>query len=164
MWREWSASRSTRITGSQRRRYPLKRRFGGRATLDDLEERELSAPAEIQTPDRPSCSLVAVPWSFPPIFSTSHSFILGGCGAMVLSALYRHPTVTWIFSRPRGPAAPGGPGPPHRCFTITLGRAPLDEWPAHRRDPCMTALNTYKSKTSMPSAGFEPAIHARERP
>jgi len=57
--------------------------------------------------------------------------------------------------------APSLPGPSHyRGFTIrhtTLGRTPLDEWSARRRDP-LTAHNTLKRLTSKPPAGFEPAI------
>ena len=43
-----------------------------------------------------------------------------------------------------------GQGPPHyRSFTITLrqttlGRTPLDEWSAHRRELYLTAHNTHK--------------------
>jgi hypothetical protein len=64
--------------------------------------------------------------------------------------------------------SPSGPGPPHsRGFTITLrhttlGRTPLDQWPARRRDLYLTTLN--KRQTSMPPAGFEPAIPTSERP
>jgi hypothetical protein len=72
-----------------------------------------------------------------------------------------------ITAPPHGARAPSGPGPPHyRCFTITLrhitfGRTPLDEWSARRRDLYLT---THNRQTSMPSAGFEPAIPASERP
>ena len=65
-------------------------------------------------------------------------------------------------------AAPSGPGPPHcRGFTITLrhntlGRTPLDEWRARRRDLYLTTLN--KRQTSMPPTGSEPAVPASERP
>ena len=47
---------------------------------------------------------------------------------------------------------------------ITLGRTPLDEWSARRRDLCLTTHNTHKRQTSMPPAGFEPAIPASEWP
>jgi hypothetical protein len=66
--------------------------------------------------------------------------------------------------------APSGPGPPdYRGFTITLrhttlGRTPLDEWPARRRDLYLTTHNTHKRQTSMPPVGFEPTITASERP
>jgi hypothetical protein len=66
--------------------------------------------------------------------------------------------------------ASSGPGSLHyRGFTITLryitvGRTPLDEWSARRRDLYLTTYNTYKRQTSMPPAVFEPAIPASERP
>jgi hypothetical protein len=46
----------------------------------------------------------------------------------------------------------------------TLGRTPLDEGPARRRDPYLTSHNTHKRQTSMPPVGFEPAILVSERP
>ena len=66
--------------------------------------------------------------------------------------------------------APSGPRPPHYPgFTITLrhttlGRTPLDEWSARRRDLYLTKHNAHKRLTSMPPAGFEPKIPASERP
>ena len=62
-----------------------------------------------------------------------------------------------------------GPGPPHYrgfAFTFrhaTLGRIPLEEWSARRRDLYLTTHNTHKRQTSMPAAGFECAIQASER-
>ena len=46
----------------------------------------------------------------------------------------------------------------------TLGRTPLDESSAHRRDPYLTTHNTNNRQTSMPPARFEPAFPAIERP
>jgi hypothetical protein len=46
----------------------------------------------------------------------------------------------------------------------TLGRTPLDEGSARRRDVCLTTHNTRKRQTSMSSAGFESTIPASERP
>jgi hypothetical protein len=69
-----------------------------------------------------------------------------------------------------GATAPSGQGPPYfRGFTITvrhttLSSTPLDEWSARRRDLYLITHNTQKKKTSMPPAGFEPAIPASERP
>jgi hypothetical protein len=77
--------------------------------------------------------------------------------------------VFYIFF-PHCGIAPSGPGPPHyRGFTITLrhttlGRAPLDEWSARRRDLYLTTHNTHKRQTSMPPAGFETTIPGSERP
>ena len=70
-----------------------------------------------------------------------------------------------------GSTAPLGPRPPH--FTTlhdhtlrhtTLGRTPLDEWSARRRNLYLTTHNTHKRQTSMPPAGFEPTILVSERP
>ena len=69
-----------------------------------------------------------------------------------------------------GATAPSGPGPPHhRGFTTTLrhttlGRTPLYEWPARRRDFYLITHNTHKRQTSVPPAAFEPTIPASERP
>jgi hypothetical protein len=72
---------------------------------------------------------------------------------------------------PHAATAPSGPGPLHyRGFTIThfrhttLGRTHLDEGPASRRDLYLTTHNTHKRQTSVPPAGFEPAVPASERP
>ena len=70
--------------------------------------------------------------------------------------------ISWLDSR-------SGPRPPRRSFEITLrhttlGRTPLDEWSARHRDLYLTTQNTHKRQTSMPPAGFEPAIPASERP
>jgi hypothetical protein len=46
----------------------------------------------------------------------------------------------------------------------TLGRTPLDERSARRRDLYLTTHNTHKRQTSMPPAGFEHPIPASERP
>jgi len=46
----------------------------------------------------------------------------------------------------------------------TLGRTPLDERSARRRDLFLTTYNTHKRKTSMPPAGFEPTLPASEWP
>jgi len=59
---------------------------------------------------------------------------------------------------------------PWRVFAITrfghttLGRTPLDQWSARRRDRCLTTHNTHKRQTSMSPAGSELAIPASERP
>ena len=45
-----------------------------------------------------------------------------------------------------------------------VGRTPLDEWSARRRDLYLTTHNTHNRQTSMPPLGFEPTISASERP
>jgi len=47
--------------------------------------------------------------------------------------------------------------------TPTSGRNPLDEGSARRRDLYLTKHNTHNRQTSVPPAGFEPAIPASER-
>jgi hypothetical protein len=55
-----------------------------------------------------------------------------------------------------------------RRFTITLfrhttlGRSPLEEGPARRRDLYLTTHNTHKRHISMLPAGFEPTIPVSE--
>jgi hypothetical protein len=63
-----------------------------------------------------------------------------------------------------------GRGPPHyRGSTITLrhttlGRTPLDEWSARRRDLYLTTHNTHDRQTFMLAVIFVPAIPASEQP
>ena len=47
---------------------------------------------------------------------------------------------------------------------ITVGRTPLDEWSARRRDLYLTTQNTHNRQTSMTPVGFGPTISAGERP
>jgi hypothetical protein len=79
------------------------------------------------------------------------------------------PTIVFeIFFFSNVATAPCGSEPPHyRGFTITLryttlGRTPLGEWSARRRD--LTTHNTHKRRISIPPVGFEPAIPVSERP
>ena len=46
----------------------------------------------------------------------------------------------------------------------TIGRTPLDEWSARRRDLYLTTHNTHNRQTSILPVGFEPKISAGERP
>jgi len=46
----------------------------------------------------------------------------------------------------------------------TVGRTPLDEWSARRRDLCLTIHNTYNKQTPMTLVRFKPIISAGERP
>ena len=52
----------------------------------------------------------------------------------------------------------------HTQRRTTVGRSPLDEWSARRRDLYLTTHNTHNRHLSMPPAGFEPTIPAGERP
>jgi hypothetical protein len=78
-----------------------------------------------------------------------------------------HSPRQFFFSN--GATAPSGHGlliiEASRSHSDTpLGRTPLDEWSARRRDLYLTTHNTYERQTSMPPAGFEPTIPASERP
>jgi len=46
----------------------------------------------------------------------------------------------------------------------TVGRTPLDEWSARRRDLYLTTHNTHNRQPSMPPVGLEPTVSAGERP
>ena len=52
----------------------------------------------------------------------------------------------------------------HTQRRTTVGRNPLDEWSARRRDLYLTTHNTHNRQISMPPVGFEPTISAVERP
>jgi hypothetical protein len=51
----------------------------------------------------------------------------------------------------------------HTHTHTQLGRTPLDEWSARRRDLYLTIHNTHKKQTAMPPAGFESTISAGKR-
>ena len=52
----------------------------------------------------------------------------------------------------------------HTQRRTTVGRTPLDEGSARRRDLYLTTHNTDNRQTSMPPVGFELTISAGERP
>jgi len=52
----------------------------------------------------------------------------------------------------------------HTQRRTTVGRTPLDEWLAHRRDLYLTTHNTHRRQTSVPTVGFERTVSAGERP
>jgi hypothetical protein len=52
----------------------------------------------------------------------------------------------------------------HTETHTTVGRTPLDEGSARRRDLYLTTQTLYKRQTSMPVVGFEPTIPASARP
>ena len=51
----------------------------------------------------------------------------------------------------------------HTQRRSTVGRTPLDEWSARRRDLYLTTHDTHNRQISMPAVGFEPKISAGER-
>ena len=52
----------------------------------------------------------------------------------------------------------------HTQRLTIVGRTPLDEWSARRRDLYLTTHDTHNRRISMPPVGFEPKISAGERP
>ena len=52
----------------------------------------------------------------------------------------------------------------HTQRRTTVGKTPLDEWSARRRDLYLTTHDTHNRQISMPPVGFEPKISAGERP
>ena len=52
----------------------------------------------------------------------------------------------------------------HTQRRTTVGRTPLYEWSARRRDLYLTTQNTHNRQTSMPPVRFEPTISADEGP
>jgi hypothetical protein len=52
----------------------------------------------------------------------------------------------------------------HTQRNTTVGRTPLDEWSARRRDLYLTTHNTHNRQTFMPPEGFEPTMSADGRP
>jgi len=52
----------------------------------------------------------------------------------------------------------------HTKRRTTVGRTPLYEWSARRRDLYLTTHNTHKRQISMPLPRFEPRISTIDRP
>jgi hypothetical protein len=52
----------------------------------------------------------------------------------------------------------------HTQRRTRVGRTPLDEWSARRRDLYLTTYNNHNKQISMPPVGCEPTISAGERP
>ena len=53
--------------------------------------------------------------------------------------------------------------PDNTQWPTTVGKTPLDDWSTPRTICYLTTHNIHKIETSMPPAGFEPAIPASER-
>ena len=52
----------------------------------------------------------------------------------------------------------------HTQRRTTVGRTPLDEWSAHRRDLYLTTQDIHNRQIFMPPVGFKPTISAGEWP
>jgi len=83
----------------------------------------------------------------------------------IIQSLIRHNDLSYFGATPAS-----RPGPPdYWLYTITLrhttiGRNPLEEWSALRRDLYLAGHNSHNRRTSVPSAGFEPTNPTSERP
>jgi hypothetical protein len=70
----------------------------------------------------------------------------------------------WLCSPARAMASPFTRFLDHTQQGAIVGRTPLDEWPARRRDLYLKIHFTHNRQTSMPPMDFEPTISAGERP
>jgi hypothetical protein len=82
-----------------------------------------------------------------------------------------HAALKCHYFLPCGVATQRGSWPPHSWGFLdqtqrrtTVGRTPLDEWSARRRNLYLTTHNTHNRQTSMPPVGFEPTISAGQLP
>ena len=83
----------------------------------------------------------------------------------IFSVLFRDASIfTWRNSPPVGQGLLIIEDSWSQSDTAYLGRTPLDERSARRRDFHLTTHNTHKRQTSMPPTRFEPTISAGERP
>jgi len=69
----------------------------------------------------------------------------------------------WLCGLSQAMASSSTRFPDHTQRRSTVGRTPLDEWSARRRDFYLTTHNTHNRQTSMPPVVFEPTISAGER-
>jgi len=88
---------------------------------------------------------------------------------MILNSVHRHNQFIvffflWRFGPTRAMASSFLRFLDHTQPRATIGRTPLDEWSARRRDLYLTTHNTHNRQTSMPPLGLEPTITAGERP
>jgi hypothetical protein len=93
-------------------------------------------------------------------------FILGTISICIYTYIYKHNFIIYYFLWHCSPA---------RAMTSstrfldrtqrrgTVGRSPLDEWLARRRDLYLTTGNTHNRQISMPPVGFETPIVVGER-
>jgi len=88
----------------------------------------------------------------------------------ISTGLYQHDHQAISIFISCGAATQRGSWPPnlrgfldHTQRRTTVGRTPLDEWSARRRELYLTTHNNHNRQTSMPPVGFEPTISAGER-
>ena len=89
------------------------------------------------------------------------------CRIAIISLIFQpnsHFFFLWRFGPTRAMTSPFLRFLDHTQRRITVGRTPLDEWSARRRDLYLTTHNTHNRQTSMLPVGFEPTISAGEQP
>ena len=97
------------------------------------------------------------------VIRTQRSFILISRSALRLRSFSTWHRLAWytFFSITQQPLLGQGSSlsrpHEHTLRHTTLGRTPLDEWSARRRDLYLTTHNIHNRQTLMPPAGFEPA-------
>ena len=114
--------------------------------------------------------MVSFTYVFPPKHCITSSRLL----TCYMSRPF-HSYLRYIF--PHGATAHSGPWPHYQGFMITLtdthtlGRTPLDEWSARRRDLYLTTHNNHERKTSISPGGIRThnpskrvAAHPRLKP
>jgi hypothetical protein len=111
------------------------------------------------------------PWSGKLCTKGGNHYWLYICVIRILTMGYPIPRLANLFE---GACVCGGPqwarAPSFTRFLdhtqrrTTVGRTPLYEWSARRRDLYLTIPNTHNRQTSMPPVEFEPTISAGERP
>jgi hypothetical protein len=82
------------------------------------------------------------------------------CKFMNIALFY----LLWLCSLARSMASSFSRFLYHTQRRATVGRTPVDEWSARRRDLYLTTHNTHNRQTFMPPVGFETTITAGERP
>ena len=97
-------------------------------------------------------------WVLSPVFETQSSRQL--CVRMLQTILF----VPWRCGPTRTMASSFTRFLDHTQLRITVGRTPLDEWSARRRNLYLTTHNTHNRQKSMLPVGLEPTISAGEQP
>jgi hypothetical protein len=111
--------------------------------MDALEKETSFIPAGIRTPDRPVRSLATILTELSCKGRLTYSF-------RSHSLFYLLTSVEVVYF--------------HLHLHTTVGRTPLEEGWARRRDLYLTTQTLYNRQTSMSPVGFEPTIPARARP
>jgi hypothetical protein len=133
--------------------------------------RPRSSAPRLLTSDLLSCSTIAYFW--PPLLLHDCLLLTSSPAHYPLIILSSEATYIYIYIFfSNGLTAPWGPRPPHFSRLhdhplfrhTTVGRIPLDEGPARRRDLYLTTHNTHNRQTSKSPAGFKPTIPVSKLP